>query len=322
MAEDLETPYHPDPDDLRRIPVDLFVSKKFPDLSAGDLGFADSSDHLLFILRKSSSTLKSLLHSSGAPLFSISRLHNGMWELHKGDVENRKELVLTVKRTANRFSKIELEVSFTGESSQHLVIKGCPFQKSCTIYSQDSIVAQTSLMYKLRQIYVGRSKFRLTIFPESVDHSLVVAMIIQYAKAKSDCIAKAEGTFVPKDKKRKQEEKVERKREEAQRPNTANGPTYQNGNPAPPPFQPNGEEAMPPNNILFIQNLPYETTSTMLQLLFVQYPGFKEIRMISAKPGIAFVEYEDEVQSSMAMQALQGFKITPQNPMVISFAKK
>lgn len=60
----------------------------------------------------------------------------------------------------------------------------------------------------------------------------------------------------------------------------------------------------------------------MLELLFVQYPGFKEIRMAPAKPGIAFVEYEDDVQSSTAMQALQGFKITPQNPMVISFAKK
>ncbi|CAH2060050.1 unnamed protein product [Thlaspi arvense] len=146
-------------------------------------------------------------------------------------------------------------------------------------------------------------------------------MRIQYAKAKSDCITKAEGTFVPKDKKRKQEEKVERKREEAQRPHTANGPTSQNGAPAP-SFQPNGQEAMPPNNILFIQNLPHETTSPMLQYLFEQYPGFKEIRMIDAKPGIAFVEYEDDVQSSMSMQALQGFKITPQNPMVISFAKK
>uniref|UniRef100_A0A1J3CFX2 U2 small nuclear ribonucleoprotein B n=1 Tax=Noccaea caerulescens TaxID=107243 RepID=A0A1J3CFX2_NOCCA len=147
-------------------------------------------------------------------------------------------------------------------------------------------------------------------------------MIIQYAKAKSDCIAKAEGTFVPKDKKRKQEEKVERKREETQRPNTANGPTFQNGAPKPPPFQPNGQEAMPPNKLLFIENLPYETTSTMLEFLFVQYPGFKEIRMAPAKPGIAFVEYEDDVQSSVAMQALQGFKISPQNPMVISFAKK
>lgn len=82
------------------------------------------------------------------------------------------------------------------------------------------------------------------------------------------------------------------------------------------------QEAATPNNILFIENLPHETTSMMLELLFRQYPGFREVRMIEAKPGISFVEFEDDVQSSMAMQALQGFKITPQNPMAITFAKK
>lgn len=78
----------------------------------------------------------------------------------------------------------------------------------------------------------------------------------------------------------------------------------------------------PPNNILFIQNLPHETTPMMLQMLFCQYPGFKEVRMIEAKPGIAFVEYGDEMQSTISMQSLQGFKITPSNPMVITYAKK
>ncbi|KAJ4866129.1 Protein LURP-one-related 7 [Raphanus sativus] len=112
-----------------------------------------------------------------------------MWEIHKGDVGKSKELVLTVKRTSNKFSKTELDVSFAGESSspqqENLVIKGCPFQKSCTIYSQDSIVAQTSLMYKLRQIYVGRSKFRLTIFPGSIDRSLVVAMVAVFLQGRN-----------------------------------------------------------------------------------------------------------------------------------------
>ncbi|XP_010545172.1 PREDICTED: U2 small nuclear ribonucleoprotein B'' 2 isoform X2 [Tarenaya hassleriana] len=148
-------------------------------------------------------------------------------------------------------------------------------------------------------------------------------MRIQYAKTKSDSVAKAEGTFVPRDKKKKQEEKADKKRraEETQQSSMPNGANSQNGGRTP-SFQPNGQESAAPNNILFVQNLPAETTSMMLQLLFKQYPGFKEIRMIEAKPGIAFVEYEDDVQSSMAMQALQGFKITPQNPMVISFAKK
>ncbi|KAJ8768631.1 hypothetical protein K2173_023535 [Erythroxylum novogranatense] len=152
-------------------------------------------------------------------------------------------------------------------------------------------------------------------------------MRIQYAKTKSDCLAELEGIYDPNaKKKRKQEEKAERKKyaEERQQSATANGATTES-NGAPSSFRhanQGPQESVPPNNILFIQNLPHETTSMMLQVLFQQYPGFREVRMIEAKPGIAFVEFEDDVQSSMAMQALQGFKITPQNPMAISYAKK
>ncbi|KAK4355957.1 hypothetical protein RND71_024928 [Anisodus tanguticus] len=149
-------------------------------------------------------------------------------------------------------------------------------------------------------------------------------MRIQYAKSKSDCIAKAEGTY---DKKKKQEEKVEKRirTEETPQSGAANGPRADsNGGPAAASRQgkPSAQEVSEPNNILFIQNLPHETTSMMLEVLFKQYPGFREVRMIEAKPGIAFVEFDDDVQSSVAMQALQGFKITPQNPMAITYAKK
>ncbi|KAI7727893.1 hypothetical protein M8C21_010182 [Ambrosia artemisiifolia] len=147
-------------------------------------------------------------------------------------------------------------------------------------------------------------------------------MRIQYAKGKSDCIAKADNTFVPKEKRRKQEEKTEKKRDGPQATNGvrtdnngAPAASYRNG-------KPDAQEATPPNNILFVQNLPHDTTDDMLQLLFKQFPGFKEVRMIAAKPGIAFVEFEDENESSTAMQSLQGFKITPQNSMAISYAKK
>ncbi|KNA18269.1 hypothetical protein SOVF_072430 [Spinacia oleracea] len=147
---------------------------------------------------------------------------------------------------------------------------------------------------------------------------------IQYAKAKSDCIAKAEGTFVPKEKKKKQQEKGERKRHaEDQTAGAANGPAAQtNGGPSASHCKTGAQEAIAPNNILFVQNLPHETTSIMLQMLFQQYPGFREVRMIEAKPGIAFVEFDDEDESAIAMQALQGFKVTPQNPMEITYAKK
>lgn len=60
----------------------------------------------------------------------------------------------------------------------------------------------------------------------------------------------------------------------------------------------------------------------MLQMLFQQFPGFKEVRMIEAKPGIAFVEFGDDMQASDAMNPLQNFKITPTHAMQISYAKK
>ncbi|KAK4282514.1 hypothetical protein QN277_013879 [Acacia crassicarpa] len=156
-------------------------------------------------------------------------------------------------------------------------------------------------------------------------------MRIQYAKTKSDVIAKADGTFVPREKRKRHDEKGKKRKDQHDANQVGMGinPAYGGAYGATPPISyPGGAKSMapeapaPPNNILFVQNLPTETTPMMLQMLFLQYPGFKEVRMVETKPGIAFVEYGDEMQSTVAMQALQGFKITPQNPMLITYAKK
>lgn len=59
----------------------------------------------------------------------------------------------------------------------------------------------------------------------------------------------------------------------------------------------------------------------LLQFLY-RFPGFKEVRLVPGRHDIAFVEFENEVQSGAAKDALQGFKITPSNAMKISYAKK
>ncbi|CAH9109681.1 unnamed protein product [Cuscuta epithymum] len=162
-------------------------------------------------------------------------------------------------------------------------------------------------------------------------------MRINFAKTKSDIIAKADGTFVPREKKKKHEDKAGRKKKDHQHDsahqagmgvNPAYGGAY---GVAPPlsqiPYMGGAigaalpEAPAPPNKILFVQNLPHQTTPMMLQMLFLQYPGFKEVRMVEAKPGIAFVEFGDEMQSTVASQALQGFKIDD-NAMLITYAKK
>ncbi len=82
------------------------------------------------------------------------------------------------------------------------------------------------------------------------------------------------------------------------------------------------EETAPPNKILFVQNLPEATTTQMLGMLFQQFAGFVEVRMVDARPGIAFVEFENDMQASVAMSGLEGFKITPEKAMAITYAKQ
>ena len=77
-----------------------------------------------------------------------------------------------------------------------------------------------------------------------------------------------------------------------------------------------------PNKILFVQDMPEAATIQMVQMLFSQFPGFSEVRMVEARPGIAFVEYEADSQATAAMKGLQEFKITPQNAIRITYARQ
>ncbi|KAL3715388.1 hypothetical protein ACJRO7_007163 [Eucalyptus globulus] len=179
------------------IPIDLFGSKKHKNLPRGELGFVDSSGNPVFriVRQPKSSSLssppppppprrdtKSLLDAAGDPILSIARGRKGSWQIFKVDHGKEKELICNVQRTRNSLTRTELEVLVIGESCGSLgssfKMRGFPFQKSCTIYQGDSIVAQTSLMYKLHQIYVRRGKFRLTIYPGSIDHAFIVALVV------------------------------------------------------------------------------------------------------------------------------------------------
>jgi RNA recognition motif len=87
---------------------------------------------------------------------------------------------------------------------------------------------------------------------------------------------------------------------------------------APPPVE---VEEVPPSNRLFVQNLPEECPELALSVLFQRFPGFKEVRMVPGKKGIAFVEFSTDVEAGVAMTGLQLFKITPDHMMQISYAK-
>ncbi|XP_014117806.1 U1 small nuclear ribonucleoprotein A isoform X2 [Poecile atricapillus] len=145
-------------------------------------------------------------------------------------------------------------------------------------------------------------------------------MRIQYAKSDSDIIAKMKGTFVERERDRDRDR--ERKRDKRKpKGSDAPGPKKSGaGSQAGQGAVPLSEN--PPNHILFLTNLPEETNELMLSMLFNQFPGFKEVRLVPGRHDIAFVEFDTEVQAGAAREALQGFKITQSNAMKISFAKK
>lgn len=174
-------------------------------------------------------------------------------------------------------------------------------------------------------------------------------MRIAYAKTKSDVVAKADGTYVERPKKIVKREDL-RKGKTAAAPavsQTAAAPAapVAEKKPAPAPapvsqktiqdrigWNPQQTPTAPkavakpagvsePNRTLFVENLPNEATDTMLSMLFRQYPGFQEVRLIPGR-AVAFVDYENEHQAGMAMQGLQGFAMTPEVKLSLSYARK
>ncbi|EJU00150.1 RNA-binding domain-containing protein [Dacryopinax primogenitus] len=82
------------------------------------------------------------------------------------------------------------------------------------------------------------------------------------------------------------------------------------------------DEYLPPNKILFLQNLPDSTTLDQLQMLFSQYPGLHEVRLVPTKKDIAFVEYVDENAASTAKDALHNYRLDGEAKMKVTFARK
>ena len=77
------------------------------------------------------------------------------------------------------------------------------------------------------------------------------------------------------------------------------------------------DEYLPPNKILFLQNLPETSTKEQLQTLFNQYPNLYEVRLIPTKKDIAFVEYIDEGSAGVAKDALHNFKLDGENKIKV-----
>jgi len=154
---------------------------------------------------------------------------------------------------------------------------------------------------------------------------------IAYSKSKSDAIAQEDGTFKPRRRFGKeivQEEEAPKKaapKPKAEPKAKAKAEAAPKMMPHPGAGADKDDEASKedgqPSNVLFVENLPPEVNEMMLTMLFRQYPGFQEARLIKGR-NVAFIEYSDELQAGIAKHGLQGFMVTPEMALKISFAKQ
>lgn len=66
------------------------------------------------------------------------------------------------------------------------------------------------------------------------------------------------------------------------------------------------DEYLPPNKILFLRELPDGVDQDSLTSLFASFEGFREVRLVPGRKGIAFVEYENESGAISAKEATSG----------------
>ena len=69
------------------------------------------------------------------------------------------------------------------------------------------------------------------------------------------------------------------------------------------------DEYLPPNKILFVQNLPEEYDIDALTAIFSRFEGFREVRLVPGRRGIAFIEYEAETGAISAKENTAGMAL-------------
>jgi U2 small nuclear ribonucleoprotein B'' len=79
------------------------------------------------------------------------------------------------------------------------------------------------------------------------------------------------------------------------------------------------QQQQQPTHILFAENLPSECNEMMLAMLFRQYAGFKEVRIPRA--GLAFIEFDTEPHATLALERLNGFKLTTTDSLKLTYGK-
>lgn len=76
------------------------------------------------------------------------------------------------------------------------------------------------------------------------------------------------------------------------------------------------DEYLPPNKILFLQNLPENYDVEALTAIFGRFEGLREVRMVPGRKGLAFVEYEAEGGAISAKENVAGMALGAEGQVI------
>lgn len=73
------------------------------------------------------------------------------------------------------------------------------------------------------------------------------------------------------------------------------------------------DEYLPPNRIIFLQNIPDDYGVEGLTAIYGRFEGFREVRLVPGRRGIAFVEYDAEPGAIAAKEQTSGMTLGEKN---------
>ncbi|MQM10266.1 hypothetical protein Taro_043160 [Colocasia esculenta] len=169
-------------------PVDLTVTKKALSITDGDFAVTDINGNVVFRVKGVFLSIRDrrvLLDAAGNPLISMQQkvlTAHRRWQVFRGESSDEKDLLFSAKKSHLIQFKTELDVFLAANTKEDVCdfkVKGSYFERSCTVYLGDSntIVAQMSRQYKVKNIILGKDTFGVTVYP-NVDYAFIVALVV------------------------------------------------------------------------------------------------------------------------------------------------
>ncbi|GLJ38517.1 hypothetical protein SUGI_0784930 [Cryptomeria japonica] len=167
-------------------PIELTVQKKLLTLSGGDFAITDSNGNVVFRVAGKVMSLhdrRLLQDAAGNPLLTLKQKMLSMhrrWEAFRGDNSDDKNFAFSARKSSIFQLKTALDVFMAGnrdEKYSDFRIKGSYFDRSCTIYQGDRILAQMKRRYTITNVLLGKDTFAVLVQP-GVDYAFIIALII------------------------------------------------------------------------------------------------------------------------------------------------